>query len=77
MLVGMRAAVGRGSPLLDDVLELILHGCNVIIFLSGLLGSNTAHLAGGDLSVVALAMRDLDSCLLCCSVAQLLDEACG
>ena len=74
MLVGVGAALSGSRPLLDDIVELILHGRSVILTLNCLLGDGS--FAERNLGGVALSVSNLDATLLCGSVSQLLYEAC-
>jgi hypothetical protein len=72
----VRAAVGGSSPLLDDILQLILHGADIVLSFHGLVDD---AFIDRDLGIYTLAMRDLNSSLLRSSIggsfSQLLYEA--
>ena len=70
VLVRVWTTVSGGSSLLNEVLELILHGRDVVVLLSCLV--DTSYV---DDWVVRILASDLDTCLLCCSVCQFLDES--
>ena len=71
----MGTAMSGSSPLLDDALELTLHGSDVVVSLnSRSLPDAIIHHAGRKLGVTALS-SNLDACLLRDGVSQFLDEA--
>ena len=57
----VRAAMGGSSPLLDDILKLILHGIDIVLSFHGLVDN---ALIDWDLGIRTLTMRDLDAGLL-------------
>ena len=66
--------MGRSSPLLDNVLKLILHSRDVILPFDGFLSD--ISLAELDLSGIALTMSNLNASLLCGRARQFLDKSC-
>ena len=62
----VRAAVGGSSPLLDNIVKLILHGIDIVLSFHGLVDG---ALIDWDLGIRTLTMRDLDSGLLCGSMS--------